>query len=124
MHSRGLLMTDSSKLSQQEISRRSFGILGLGAAGSAALTDCQADPGSAEENGADQAESGQNNPEGVFHGGNPFVAPPSGHFNMAPGVTQQITLGDRKSTRLNSSHVANSYAVFCLQKKTPLTPAN
>src|SRR5690625_1526572 len=23
---------------------------------------------------------------------------------------------DRKSTRLNSSHVANSYAVFCLQK--------
>src|SRR5690625_5395769 len=25
---------------------------------------------------------------------------------------------DRKSTRLNSSHVAISYAVFCLQKKT------
>src|SRR5439155_25380903 len=25
--------------------------------------------------------------------------------------------GDRKSTRLNSSHVANSYAVFCLKKK-------
>src|SRR5207253_10434684 len=24
---------------------------------------------------------------------------------------------DRKSTRLNSSHVATSYAVFCLQKK-------
>src|SRR5207249_9746380 len=24
---------------------------------------------------------------------------------------------DRKSTRLNSSHVSNSYAVFCLQKK-------
>src|SRR5437870_8365667 len=27
---------------------------------------------------------------------------------------------DRKSTRLNSSHVAISYAVFCLQKKTDL----
>src|SRR5690625_6856371 len=27
-------------------------------------------------------------------------------------------LGDRKSTRLNSSHVAISYAVFCLKKKT------
>src|SRR5690606_41679157 len=25
--------------------------------------------------------------------------------------------GDRKSTRLNSSHVKNSYAVFCLKKK-------
>src|SRR5207253_10032081 len=28
------------------------------------------------------------------------------------------TVIDRKSTRLNSSHVANSYAVFCLKKKT------
>src|SRR5699024_7380347 len=26
--------------------------------------------------------------------------------------------GDRKSTRLNSSHVSTSYAVFCLKKKT------
>src|SRR5438034_2568956 len=25
--------------------------------------------------------------------------------------------GDRKSTRLNSSHTVNSYAVFCLKKK-------
>src|SRR5437870_7923945 len=30
---------------------------------------------------------------------------------------------DRKSTRLNSSHVAISYAVFCLKKKTPATDA-
>src|SRR5690625_2925920 len=28
------------------------------------------------------------------------------------------TVADRKSTRLNSSHVAISYAVFCLKKKT------
>src|SRR5690625_3126698 len=28
------------------------------------------------------------------------------------------SLRDRKSTRLNSSHVAISYAVFCLKKKT------
>src|SRR5690554_7206034 len=27
---------------------------------------------------------------------------------------------DRKSTRLNSSHVRISYAVFCLKKKRPL----
>src|SRR5690625_5797049 len=26
--------------------------------------------------------------------------------------------GDRKSTRLNPSHVATSYAVFCVQEKT------
>src|SRR5690625_5921445 len=31
-----------------------------------------------------------------------------------------ITL-DRKSTRLNSSHVAISYAVFCLKKKNNIT---
>src|SRR5690625_350089 len=30
---------------------------------------------------------------------------------------QQISTLDRKSTRLNSSHVAISYAVFCLKKK-------
>src|SRR5690625_5695916 len=29
-----------------------------------------------------------------------------------------IACGDRKSTRLNSSHVAISYAVFCLEKET------
>src|SRR5437773_7203521 len=27
------------------------------------------------------------------------------------------TQGDRKSTRLNSSHITSSYAVFCLKKK-------
>src|SRR5207253_7118909 len=31
------------------------------------------------------------------------------------------TGGDRKSTRLNSSHVAISYAVFCLKKKKQVT---
>src|SRR5690625_6387953 len=29
----------------------------------------------------------------------------------------EFSVRDRKSTRLNSSHVAISYAVFCLQKK-------
>src|SRR5215208_3416573 len=28
---------------------------------------------------------------------------------------EEEPLGDRKSTRLNSSHVASSYAVFCLK---------
>src|SRR6185312_3701998 len=30
--------------------------------------------------------------------------------------------GDRKSTRLNSSHDQISYAVFCLKKKIAMTP--
>src|SRR5438067_3448322 len=34
----------------------------------------------------------------------------------APGATSS----DRKSTRLNSSHVSISYAVFCLKKKKKL----
>src|SRR5690606_41317215 len=33
-------------------------------------------------------------------------------------VTPWTNPKDRKSTRLNSSHVKNSYAVFCLKKKT------
>src|SRR5690554_7644612 len=35
---------------------------------------------------------------------------------------QPLNLADRKSTRLNSSHVRISYAVFCLKKKTPTSP--
>src|SRR5207253_4572732 len=50
--------------------------------------------------------------------GNPF----DGH-TLGPVITDLEKLTgvetrrDRKSTRLNSSHVAISYAVFCLKKK-------
>src|SRR3712207_7929085 len=39
---------------------------------------------------------------------------------IAGAVVEQAfsRLGDRKSTRLNSSHANISYAVFCLKKKT------
>src|SRR5207253_10835393 len=37
---------------------------------------------------------------------------------MDPLPLYIVLLADRKSTRLNSSHVAISYAVFCLKKKT------
>src|SRR5690606_40888024 len=33
------------------------------------------------------------------------------------GVGEDAVRADRKSTRLNSSHVKTSYAVFCLKKK-------
>src|SRR5690625_6060761 len=37
---------------------------------------------------------------------------------LGPDILAEILRGsDRKSTRLNSSHVAISYAVFCLKKK-------
>src|SRR5690554_7754310 len=42
------------------------------------------------------------------------------HVNgpFTPDLATPINeLGDRKSTRLNSSHVRISYAVFCLKKK-------
>src|SRR2546426_6900860 len=43
--------------------------------------------------------------QGVLEGG--------AHAQLGSG----FTLGDRKSTRLNSSHLVISYAVFCLKKK-------
>src|SRR5690625_6985910 len=38
--------------------------------------------------------------------------------DLDAGFDGVVDLGDRKSTRLNSSHVAISYAVFCLKKTT------
>src|SRR3712207_8937634 len=37
--------------------------------------------------------------------------------NLVVTATNRYTAGDRKSTRLNSSHANISYAVFCLKKK-------
>src|SRR5207249_10046605 len=47
---------------------------------------------------------------GEQHGRSGSDRPP-GH------VPLRVDVGDRKSTRLNSSHVSISYAVFCLKKK-------
>src|SRR5690625_6301822 len=41
----------------------------------------------------------------------------AGLLGMGVGVVGAAAGADRKSTRLNSSHVAISYAVFCLKKK-------
>src|SRR5699024_12142474 len=37
--------------------------------------------------------------------------------NIVKNVVVRVDRADRKSTRLNSSHVSISYAVFCLKKK-------
>src|SRR5690625_110633 len=45
------------------------------------------------------------------------------HRKQLPSIALQNKFTrDRKSTRLNSSHVAISYAVFCLTKKTSSNP--
>src|SRR5690606_39794669 len=46
-------------------------------------------------------------------------APVAGETNVQAGIIGDE--GDRKSTRLNSSHVKISYAVFCLKKKNNKT---
>src|SRR3712207_7501847 len=44
--------------------------------------------------------------------------PPRGILAKVPGILGGgSNSGDRKSTRLNSSHANISYAVFCLKKK-------
>src|SRR2546429_4793547 len=48
------------------------------------------------------------------------ATPPAG-CPVQTGTTVPPTFGDRKSTRLNSSHGYISYAVFCLKKKTAHT---
>src|SRR2546426_7532589 len=47
---------------------------------------------------------------GTHHFGRHAAVEPRGHAAPPP---------DRKSTRLNSSHLVISYAVFCLKKKKP-----
>src|SRR5256885_14685728 len=44
------------------------------------------------------------------------LADASGELGRA-GLSLAVEGGDRKSTRLNSSHLVISYAVFCLKKK-------
>src|SRR5262245_65313296 len=52
----------------------------------------------------------------------PVGAPPVQAVVAAPAVPAPPTpAADRKSTRLNSSHLGISYAVFCLKKRKKMT---
>src|SRR5699024_11782451 len=54
----------------------------------------------------------------VIKKGTAYIAPGDYHMKARKaGMSLAIELTDRKSTRLNSSHVSISYAVFCLKKK-------
>src|SRR5256885_11173201 len=62
--------------------------------------------------------------DGVGHGSLPPVAANNStnvrFFRIPSEATSRAKRGiDRKSTRLNSSHLVISYAVFCLKKKKP-----
>src|SRR5262245_23542182 len=46
-----------------------------------------------------------------------FAYHPVGYMQISPEVMHDDVATDRKSTRLNSSHLGISYAVFCLKKK-------
>src|SRR3712207_7128440 len=49
---------------------------------------------------------------------NPLLEQHAYRLSEAGVAGTRTSHGDRKSTRLNSSHANNSYAVFCLQKHT------
>src|SRR5256885_1194820 len=40
------------------------------------------------------------------------------NYKIVARIDPELCIGDRKSTRLNSSHLVISYAVFCLKQKT------
>src|SRR5256885_7320593 len=58
---------------------------------------------------------GQANPDGEGHAGSrEYPIPRTVRMSGRPNGRSSL---DRKSTRLNSSHLVISYAVFCLKKK-------
>src|SRR2546426_4204309 len=60
-------------------------------------------------------QHGEHNDDQDHHGKrDTALGPQRSHGHSRPAV---ISTRDRKSTRLNSSHLVISYAVFCLKKK-------
>src|SRR2546426_757641 len=74
-------------------------------------------PGAADRLGLGAADLRARQPRLVWCGISGYG--PSGPYaeKKAYDLLVQCEAGDRKSTRLNSSHLVNSYAVFCLEKK-------
>src|SRR5438445_3698416 len=52
-----------------------------------------------------------------LHDALPISPPPCSWPSAGASSNRWRSRGDRKSTRLNSSHANTSYAVFCLKKK-------
>src|SRR5690625_7798590 len=62
-------------------------------------------------------ELGTGMPQVQFTIAGTLIGGAAGQLFIGP-MSDRFGRRDRKSTRLNSSHVAISYAVFCLKKKT------
>src|SRR5690606_39508562 len=73
---------------------------------------------SCAKNNQTESRTETDNPAGFVYAGDPPPAElPSLEQLEAQSEFDSLTEEDRKSTRLNSSHVKSSYAVFCLTKK-------
>src|SRR5690606_41486025 len=68
--------------------------------------------------GGSQANASMTTSRG-WHGGGTSVQCTSSTWRTVWYGSEASVSGDRKSTRLNSSHVKISYAAFCLKKKNP-----
>src|SRR5690349_22548337 len=75
----------------------------------------------AGEGGNDVVCSGSGNDDITLLEGDDKVNSGAGDDKVRGGAGNDYLFEDRKSTRLNSSHVEISYAVFCLKKKKKKT---
>src|SRR5690349_22044644 len=69
------------------------------------------------ESAAEQATADYDNPRHDADGVTAIITDFDDTEESTADSPGNIPTGDRKSTRLNSSHVEISYAVFCLKKK-------
>src|SRR5690606_40836013 len=88
---------------------RQIGAEGQGGVPAASLQDNQQQAQHRAQQRGEQDDQGQ---------GLPAQPGAQGGQQLEIALAHALLAGDRKSTRLNSSHVKISYAVFCLKKKT------
>src|SRR6266850_5740903 len=69
----------------------------------------------------DRVPGRERRPADVWHASSGFLRTPCPRPVPAAPAVPQVEPEDRKSTRLNSSHLVISYAVFCLKKKRNTT---